>query len=235
VMAACSGAGRVLRQGFIAFLAAAVLTVVFADHAEARRRKHHKAHGRGSHAVGRIHSPIYSAIIVDAKTGKILHAEDPDGVRHPASITKVMTLYMLFEQMEAGRLTLATPLEVSDEAAAKPPTKLGLRPGSTITVEDAIKGVITKSANDAAAVIAENLGGDEERFAAAMTRKARALGMKNTVYRNASGLPDAEQVTTRVIWPFSAGPYRSASPAITAFSAPEASPSMAARCVDTIA
>ncbi len=193
-MATTVGAGRVLRQGLVALALASVLVAVFADHAEARRRKHRSSGGGAG--VFRVHSPIYSSIVVDAKSGKVLHAEDPDGIRHPASITKVMTLYLLFEQLEAGRLSLSTPLEVSAEAAAKPPTKLGLRPGSTITVEDAIKGVITKSANDAATVIAENLGGDEERFASAMTRKARALGMVNTVYRNASGLPDPEQVTT---------------------------------------
>jgi D-alanyl-D-alanine carboxypeptidase len=107
-----------------------------------------------------------------------------------------MTLYLLFEKMESGRIGLDTELDVSEHAASQSPTKLGLRPGGAIRVEDAIKGLVTKSANDAAVVVAEALGGTEEEFARAMTRKAHALGMRHTLYRNASGLPDDEQVTT---------------------------------------
>ncbi|NJL07531.1 MAG: D-alanyl-D-alanine carboxypeptidase [Methylacidiphilales bacterium] len=138
----------------------------------------------------------YAAIVVDANTGKVLHESEPDALRHPASVTKVMTLYMLFEQLEAGRLKLDSQLPVSPRAAAQDPTKLGLRPGSTIEVEDAIRALVTKSANDAAVVIAEAIGGDEASFAAMMTRKARALGMSRTTFRNASGLPNPDQVTT---------------------------------------
>ena len=107
-----------------------------------------------------------------------------------------MTLYLLFEQLETGKLKLDTALKVSQEAAGQSPTKLGLRPGSTLQVEDAIKGMVTRSANDAAVVVAEAIAGNEDDFAKLMTRKARALGMTRTVYKNASGLPDDDQVTT---------------------------------------
>ncbi|MFH3478123.1 serine hydrolase [Xanthobacter variabilis] len=137
-----------------------------------------------------------SAIVVDANTGRVLYDDNPDALRHPASVTKVMTLYLLFEQMEAGRLKPSSDLPVSAKAAAQSPTKLGLRPGSTLEVEDAIKGIVTRSANDAAVVIAEAIGGTESNFAAMMTQKARALGMTRTTFRNASGLPNPEQVTT---------------------------------------
>ncbi|MDQ0504792.1 D-alanyl-D-alanine carboxypeptidase [Xanthobacter agilis] len=137
-----------------------------------------------------------SAIVVDANTGRVLYEDDADALRHPASVTKVMTLYLLFEQIEAGRLKLSSDLPVSAKAAAQSPTKLGLRPGSTLEVEDAIKGIVTRSANDAAVVIAEALGGTESNFAEMMTQKARALGMSRTTFRNASGLPNPNQVTT---------------------------------------
>jgi D-alanyl-D-alanine carboxypeptidase len=138
----------------------------------------------------------YSDIVVDANSGKVLHETNPDARRHPASLTKIMTLYLLFEQLEAGKLKLDSQLKVSREAAGQSPTKLGLKPGSTLQVEDAIKGMVTRSANDAAVVVAEALAADEEEFAKRMTRKAQALGMSHTVYRNASGLPDDDQVTT---------------------------------------
>jgi D-alanyl-D-alanine carboxypeptidase len=138
----------------------------------------------------------YADIVVDANAGTILHATNPDARRHPASLTKIMTLYLLFERLEAGKLKLDSPLTVSQEAAAQAPTKLGLRPGTTIQVEDAIKGMVTRSANDAAVVVAEAIAGDEDEFAKLMTRKARVLGMTRTVYKNASGLPDDDQETT---------------------------------------
>jgi D-alanyl-D-alanine carboxypeptidase len=135
-------------------------------------------------------------MIVDANTGKTMYAVDVDAPRHPASITKVMTLYMLFEQLERGTISLDTEFRVSSHAASQSPSKLGIRPGGTISVEDAIKAVVTKSANDIAVTIAENVGGSEEEFAERMTRKARQLGMTGTVYRNASGLPNPAQITT---------------------------------------
>ena len=119
-----------------------------------------------------------------------------DASRHPASLTKIMTLYLLFERLESGKMTLDSEMAVSERASEQAPTKLGLRPGQTIRVEDAIKGLVTRSANDAAVVIAESIASDEGDFARQMTRKARALGMTHTVYRNASGLPNDEQVTT---------------------------------------
>jgi D-alanyl-D-alanine carboxypeptidase len=142
------------------------------------------------------YSPPYSAIVVDANTGRTLYAEAENDLRHPASITKVMTLYLLFEQLEKGRITLDTPIEISAHAASQAPSKLGLAPGDSLSAEDAIKAVVTRSANDIAVAIAEKIGGDEENFAEMMTRKAHALGMARTVYVNASGLPDDRQITT---------------------------------------
>ncbi|MDF2114696.1 D-alanyl-D-alanine carboxypeptidase [Roseiarcaceae bacterium H3SJ34-1] len=142
------------------------------------------------------YSPPFSAMVVDANSGKVLYAVNENALRHPASLTKVMTLYMLFEQLERGRIRLDSEIPISAHAASMPPTKLGLRPGQTIAVEDAIKAVVTRSANDIAAAIAEALGGDEETFSAQMTRKARALGMTRTNFANASGLPDPDQITT---------------------------------------
>jgi len=143
-----------------------------------------------------INAAPYADIVVDANSGAVLHATNPDARRHPASLTKIMTLYLLFEQLDAGKLKLDTPLKISAEAAGQSPTKLGLKPGSTLAVEDAIKGMVTRSANDAAVVVAEAIAGSEDDFARLMTRKARALGMKDTVYKNASGLPDDDQITT---------------------------------------
>jgi D-alanyl-D-alanine carboxypeptidase len=143
-----------------------------------------------------INAAPYADIVVDANSGAVLHATNPDARRHPASLTKIMTLYLLFEQLDAGKLKLDTPLKVSAEASGQSPTKLGLKPGSTLAVEDAIKGMVTRSANDAAVVVAEAIAGSEDDFARLMTRKAQALGMTNSVYKNASGLPDDNQVTT---------------------------------------
>jgi len=145
---------------------------------------------------GASYRPPYAAIVVDDNSGQVLYETDPDGLRHPASLTKVMTLYLLFGELEAGKLSLDSQLPISAHASVQNPTKLGLRPGQTIKVDDAIRGIVTKSANDAAVVVAEALGGTEQDFAAKMTRKARALGMMNTTYVNASGLPADEQITT---------------------------------------
>jgi D-alanyl-D-alanine carboxypeptidase len=139
---------------------------------------------------------VAASIVVDMKTGHILYSQDPDKPRSPASLTKIMTLYILFGYLKAGKMTLDTELAVTPHAASQAPTKLGLKSGSTIRVSDAIKGMVTKSANDASAVVAENIAGTVEDFARLMTQTARTLGMKNTVFRNASGLPNAEQTTT---------------------------------------
>jgi D-alanyl-D-alanine carboxypeptidase len=180
-------AGRGRLSGAAVALGVALAMSMLASPAEARRR-------HGARAAG--HAPAYAALVVDANSGRTLYAQNEDALRHPASVTKVMTLYLLFEQLEKGRYRLDTPLRVSAHASAMAPSKLGLQPGDTIEVEDAIKALVTKSANDVAAAIAENIGGDEDSFAEMMTRKARQLGMSRTIYRNASGLPNPEQVTT---------------------------------------
>lgn len=138
----------------------------------------------------------YAGIVVDAKTGKVLYSEDADALRYPASLTKMMTLYLTFEALEAGKIRLDSRVPFSRNAASEPPTKLGVGAGKSITVEQAILGLITRSANDAATALGELLGGSEERFTRIMTQKARALGMTRTVYRNANGLPNTAQVTT---------------------------------------
>ncbi|MDZ5647946.1 D-alanyl-D-alanine carboxypeptidase family protein [Nitrospirillum sp. BR 11828] len=138
----------------------------------------------------------YAAIVVDAETGQVLHAAGADTQNYPASLTKMMTLYLLFDALDAGRVTLDTPFKVSAHAAAQAPSKLGLDAGDTIRVRDAILALVTKSANDVAVTVGENLGGSEPRFAQMMTAKARALGMSRTTFRNASGLPNTGQVTT---------------------------------------
>ncbi|MBX9456084.1 MAG: D-alanyl-D-alanine carboxypeptidase [Rhizobium sp.] len=137
-----------------------------------------------------------SSIVIDVKAGKVLSAEDPDGLRYPASLTKMMTLYMVFEALESGRIKLNTRVPVSANAAAEQPSKLGVRKGTTFTVEQGIYALVTRSANDCATAFAEFLGGTEARFGKLMTAKARQLGMNRTVYHNAHGLPDARQVTT---------------------------------------
>ncbi|WP_246429835.1 D-alanyl-D-alanine carboxypeptidase [Prosthecomicrobium pneumaticum] len=142
------------------------------------------------------HAAKYAAIVVDANTGKVLHAKNADSPRYPASLTKMMTLYLLFGALDSGKLTMDTRLKVSAFAAAQSPTKLGLKVGSTISVREAMLGLITKSANDAAVVIAENLAGSESAFAKRMTSTARRIGMTNTTFRNASGLPNPGQVST---------------------------------------
>ncbi len=140
--------------------------------------------------------PGFSAIAIDARTGKILYANNADEVRHPASLTKVMTLYLLFEDLKSRTIKLNTDLIVSRRAAAMAPSKIGLKPGSTISVENAIKALVTKSANDVAAAIGENLAGSEANFAVRMTKMARDIGMSKTTFKNASGLPNPAQVTT---------------------------------------
>ena len=149
-----------------------------------------------SPARAQIGSERYSSIVIDAASGAVLSAVSPDEMRFPASLTKMMTLYLLFEAIRDRRVTLGQYVPVSMTAASMSPTKLGLVPGSLITVEQAILGLVTKSANDAACALGEMLGGDEDRFAQMMTLRAHALGMTRTTFRNASGLPDWNQVTT---------------------------------------
>jgi len=184
------------------------------------------------HTAGAGNLPL-SAIVVDANSGTVLYTAGPDELRHPASLTKIMTLYLLFERMEAGKLKVDSQLPVSEHASVQAPSKLGLRPGQTIAVEDAIRAMVTKSANDVAVVVAEAIGGSEGEFANLMTKKAHALGMSHTVYRNASGLPNDEQVTTAREQALSAAPSRNGSHANTAISPRRPSPITAKRCATT--
>ena len=186
---------RILRACTFGFVAATTAIAFTPDTAQARRSRHHH-YVHHHHEAHESYSPAFSSIIVDGNSGATLSSNNPDASRHPASLTKIMTLYLLFERLDAGKMKLDTEMPVSEHAAEQAPTKLGLRPGQTIRVEDAIKGLVTRSANDAAVVIAEAIAGNEDGFAELMTRKARTLGMSKTVYRNASGLPDDEQVTS---------------------------------------
>src|SRR3954469_11311181 len=188
------GASRRLRWRCLSLVAIVALLALTSDPADARRR-HKRSHARLA-SISSSYDPPYAAIVIDARSGGVLHAANPDAPRHPASLTKIMTLYLLFERLESGKITLDTQMPAPEEASSQAPTKLGLRPGETLKVEDAIKGLVTKSANDAAVVVAEALGGSEEEFAKLMTLKARMLGMTSTTYINASGLPAVEQVTT---------------------------------------
>lgn len=138
----------------------------------------------------------YASIIVDADNLDVLHARQIDELRFPASLTKVMTLYLVFDEIEAGRLNLSDSLRVSKNAAKTPPVKMGLKSGQSISVHELIQAVAVKSYNDAAVVLAEHIGGSEANFSVLMTRKARALGMSRTVFKTASGLPHPEQKTT---------------------------------------
>src|SRR6266550_1618065 len=187
---------HVLRVSVFALFTITTAIIFTTDSADARRSRHRHQARQHHHEARESYNPAFSSIIVDGNSGATLSANNPDASRHPASLTKIMTLYLLFERLDAGKMTLGTEMEVSAHASEQAPTKLGLRPGQSIRVEDAIKGLVTRSANDAAVVIAEAIAGDEGDFARQMTRKARALGMTRTVYRNASGLPDDNQVTT---------------------------------------
>jgi len=187
---------RWARVGVFGLLTVTTAVIFTTDAAEARRHRRHYAHHRVQRDVSESSSPKFASIIVDGNSGAVLQSNAPDGLRHPASLTKIMTLYLLFERLESGKMKLDTEMPVSQHAADQDPTKLNLRAGQTIRVEDAIKGLVTRSANDAAVVIAEAIAGDEDDFATMMTRKARSLGMSRTVYRNANGLPNDEQVTT---------------------------------------
>jgi D-alanyl-D-alanine carboxypeptidase len=176
------GSRRMRLRAFVGLIGIVTIAAsMVASPAEARKRRH--PNGGGGY------TPPYAAMVVDVKSGRTLHAVNEDAPRIPASLTKVMTLYMLFEQMERGRFDMESDLKVSAYAASQPPTKLGLRAGSTIAVEDAIKGMITLSANDASVVVAEAIAGSEEAFADMMTRKARSLGMGSTRFHNPHGLP----------------------------------------------
>jgi D-alanyl-D-alanine carboxypeptidase len=218
--------GRLARVATAALISASTLCLISAQaqaHHYSRHRHvahtthqaHYSHYARGPHHARSAHyarraypryasggtggvpnSPAFSALVVDVNSGRTLYSADENGLRHPASITKVMTLYLLFEKLDSGAMTLRTPIPISEHAAGQEPSKLGLAPGDSISVDDAIKAVVTRSANDIAVAIAEAVGQSENHFADLMTQKAHELGMSNTLYRNASGLPNDEQVTT---------------------------------------
>lgn len=167
------------------FLTLVLLTVVFVTCAPEQ-----------SFAAGKKNKPLYAAFVMDADTGLILHQENASKQAHPASLTKMMTLLMVFDALENRQLKLSDRIRFSKHSAGMPPSKIGLKAGSTISVENAIYALVTKSANDVAAAVGEKIGGSESNFALMMTKKARALGMNNTTFRNASGLHDPKQVTT---------------------------------------
>jgi D-alanyl-D-alanine carboxypeptidase len=175
-----------------AALSLATLMVMLAvGNADARTRHRHTR----AAPVAR-YEPPYASIVVDANSGAVLESTNPDSPRHPASLTKIMTLYLLFERLDSGKIKPTTELSVSEHASEQAPSKLGLKPGETINVENAIRSIVTKSANDVAVIVAEALGGSEPEFARLMTKKAHELGMAHTTYVNASGLPSDEQITT---------------------------------------
>jgi D-alanyl-D-alanine carboxypeptidase len=151
-------------------------------------------------ALGNAGTPAYAAkyaaIVIEEDSGRVLFARNADKLRYPASLTKIMTLYLLFEDIEAGRMTMKSRIPVSKVAAGRSPSKLYLKPGQSISAEQATYALVTKSANDVATAIAERLAGTERKFAKRMTRKARALGMNRTTFRNASGLPHSKQRST---------------------------------------
>lgn len=178
-----AGIARHLRTDVMRLAAAtAALTAVLTAHPVAARAQ--------------IGSDRYSSIVVDAATGNVLEAANPDAIRHPASLAKLMTLYMVFEALRDRRIGLDELVPISGHAASMEPTKIGLMPGMQLTVEQGILALVTKSANDAAAALGEMLGGSEDRFAEMMTLRAKALGMTHSTFTNASGLPDPNAWTS---------------------------------------
>lgn len=179
---------------------ALVFTLCFATDADAKARTK-KTTGKSRTRVHRslpapaVSSETYADIVIEANSGRILHEVSGTSIRHPASLTKMMTLYLAFQAIENGVIRLDTPLSVSAKAAGQSPTKLGLKAGQTVRAYDAIMGLVTQSANDAAVVLAEAMGGTTERFAEMMVVQARALGMRRTIFQNPNGLPDPEQIT----------------------------------------
>jgi D-alanyl-D-alanine carboxypeptidase (penicillin-binding protein 5/6) len=184
------------RRLTVFIFAVLVALTAAASPAAARSHSHSRLSARLPAFLHFTPQPKYAAIVIDAKTGEVLFQEAPDDHRYPASITKIMTMYLAFEALKEGRLSLSDRLVVSPHAAAMAPSKLGLRQGQTIAVADAMSAIAVKSANDMAVALAERLGGTESHFAEMMTVKAKQLGMNNTQFVNASGLPDNRQLTT---------------------------------------
>jgi D-alanyl-D-alanine carboxypeptidase len=185
------------RRSLLAVSLAALVLTLATDGADARRRVRQKVDRTQSEDTSSdLGGGKYAAYVVDDNTGKVLFARNEDAPRHPASLTKMLTLYILFEDLERGKVKLDTEMGVSAKAASQAPTKLGLRPGQTIEVEDAIKSLVTLSANDASMVIAEHLAGSQDAFADRMNATARRIGMTGSRFYNPNGLPDDRQITT---------------------------------------
>ncbi|MEI9888148.1 MAG: D-alanyl-D-alanine carboxypeptidase family protein [Rhizomicrobium sp.] len=192
-----AGIGVLVRTLFVPVLVGLAL-LVWTDGALARGHRHHHGGGRARAALpaGATDPLKDAALIADGATGRLLYSRNAYSERHPASLTKMMTLYLLFEALKRGDVNMQTMLPISEHAASQRPTNLHLYAGDMIPVDTAIKAIVVRSANDVAVAIGEALGGTEGHFAELMTEKARALGMRNTFYHNASGLPDAMQITT---------------------------------------
>lgn len=180
-----------IRKVFLTTLAVSLLTLPVA--AEAAKKKQA---AKTQQAQSEAEDAKYAALVIDADTGTVIHQENAGKIRYPASLTKIMTLYLTFQAIDRGKLTMNTMLRATAHSAGQKPSVIGLRPGQAISVRDAVNAVIIKSANDAAAVLAEAVSGTEAKFALQMTRTAKSLGMNHTVFANASGLPDSRQVTT---------------------------------------
>src|SRR3984957_7836891 len=187
--------GATLRAARFVFVPSLAVALGLCANPAAASIRHHHA-GRVVLGGGMTDPDKDAALILDGATGKILYSRNAEATRHPASLTKMMTLYLLFEQLKNGQMTLATPLPVSEHAAIQHRTKLYLRPGTSIPVESAIRAIVVCSANDVAVAISEAIGGSEDHFTQMMTDKARHLGLSPTFYPNAPGLPDDLQVTT---------------------------------------
>ena len=185
-----------LRAVFTVTLSIVLLTALqisVASDADAKKRKSYK---RAKISKKVRSNPKYAAYVIDAKTGKVLHARNAHAKRYPASLTKMMTLYLIFEDLKAGRIKKSSRLVMTKAGARRPPSKLGLRPGQSISMNQAIYSLVTKSANDVATAVGDKLAGSEKAFAVRMTRKARQLGMNSTTFKNASGLTQRGQLTT---------------------------------------
>lgn len=170
---------------------ALALCMMVVSSADAARPKN----ARAANKYG-VNDPRYAALVIDPQTGEVFHQQNADARRYPASLTKMMTLYLLFEQMKAGKITKKTKMRASNLAASQPQTNISLRPGEMIDVDTAIKSLVVRSANDVAVVVAEHIAGSVDEFAKLATRRAQELGMKRTVFKNPHGLPNAQQVTT---------------------------------------
>ncbi len=190
-----------LRTILLAALLLAPVSMLTSVDAEARQsHKTHHVKGKHSRKTARsspaARQALFSALVVNADNGNILYEKNAGGIRYPASLTKMMTLYLTFDALKKGKLEMSDTLPVSEKAAGQPQTNISLNAGDKLPVKTAIESVIVRSANDSAMVLAEALGGTSWNFALMMTQKARALGMKNTVFRNPNGLPDNQQYTT---------------------------------------